>query len=203
MHIYVYNSLWPLTTIPQGLQKINNWGGGGLIFIYLCSVSLICFEIDCFYNLGTQIYEYQPPQLSIFCRLCNSCDKHLCKALKFHHLFYLLDIYIAFHGFPFHKAFLRGVCFASRKSFFLVLGNYIHFAEDPPSFEAHFTYSCWDLYKPNSLAAMVDSLHGLTWPIDLLKWLFHFTTFFGSLRWIINYVLAKRQKKGKYMLSKS
>ena len=74
-----------------------------------------------------------PPIINFFCHLCNSCNKHLCKALKFHHLFYLLDIYIAFHGFPFHKAFLRGVCFASRKSFFLVLGNYIHFTEDPPS----------------------------------------------------------------------
>ena len=84
-----------------------------------------------------------------------------------------------------------------QQSFFLVLGNLHTFCWRSTIFEAHFTYySCWDLYKPNSQRAMVDSLHGLTWPIDLLKWPFNFTTFFGSLCWIINYVLAKRQKKG-------
>ena len=50
-----------MTTINQGQQKIDNWGGGGLADI---------------------------------------------------HIF---------------------MCFSSRKSFFLVLGYYIHFAEDPPS----------------------------------------------------------------------
>ena len=44
-------------------------GGGGQIFIYSCSAQLISFEIDCFYSLWTRIYEYLPPQLSIFRRL--------------------------------------------------------------------------------------------------------------------------------------
>jgi hypothetical protein len=42
---------------------------GGQIFIYSCSARLISFEIDCFYSLWTRIYEYLPPQLSIFRRL--------------------------------------------------------------------------------------------------------------------------------------
>ena len=36
----------------QGRSKLDNWGGGGgLIFIYLCSAQLISFEIDCFYGV--------------------------------------------------------------------------------------------------------------------------------------------------------
>ena len=35
--------------------------GGGRIFILSCSALLTSFEIDCFYGLWTQIYEYSPP----------------------------------------------------------------------------------------------------------------------------------------------
>jgi hypothetical protein len=62
----------------QRRRNIDNWGGGGggQIFIYSCSAQLIYFEIDCFYSLWTRIYEYLPPQLSIFRRLwllrCNA-----------------------------------------------------------------------------------------------------------------------------------
>ena len=44
----------------QGHSKLDNWGGGGLIFIHLGSAQLISFEINCFYGVWTQIYEYQP-----------------------------------------------------------------------------------------------------------------------------------------------
>jgi hypothetical protein len=30
------------------------------MFIYSCSAEIISFEIVCFYNLGTRIYEYVP-----------------------------------------------------------------------------------------------------------------------------------------------
>jgi hypothetical protein len=43
-------------------------GGGADIHIFVfCSINF--FEIDCFYSLWTRIYEYLPPQLSIFRRL--------------------------------------------------------------------------------------------------------------------------------------
>ena len=155
--------------------------GGGLIFIYLCSVSLISFEIDCFYSLWTQMYEYQlPPIINFLLPLQFMYYKHLCKALKFHHLFYLLDIYIAFHGFPFHKAFLRGVYFASRKSFFLVLGNYIHFAEDPPSL------------KHTSLIIVVETCTNLTvkqpWLTVYIVW--HDPLTFWSDHFILKHFLV-------------
>ena len=35
----------------QGRSKLDNWGGGGLIFIYSGSAQLISFEINCFYGL--------------------------------------------------------------------------------------------------------------------------------------------------------
>ena len=52
----------------QGRSQLDNWGGGGLIFIYSGSAQLISFEINCFYGLWTRIYEYQPPQLSSWLR---------------------------------------------------------------------------------------------------------------------------------------
>jgi hypothetical protein len=45
----------------QGRRKVDNWGGGGQIFIYSFSASFISFESDCFYSLWTWIYEYLPP----------------------------------------------------------------------------------------------------------------------------------------------
>ena len=36
-------------------------GVGGRIFISSCFALLISFEIDCFYGVWTQIYEYPPP----------------------------------------------------------------------------------------------------------------------------------------------
>ena len=42
----------------QDRSKLDNWG---VIFKYSCSAQLISFEIDCFYGMGTRIYEYQPP----------------------------------------------------------------------------------------------------------------------------------------------
>ena len=40
-----------INTERLGPRKIDNWGGGGHIFIYSCCSSLISFEIDCFYSL--------------------------------------------------------------------------------------------------------------------------------------------------------
>jgi hypothetical protein len=40
---------------------IGGGGGGGRIFISSCSALLTSFEIDCFYGLWTQIYEYSTP----------------------------------------------------------------------------------------------------------------------------------------------
>ena len=61
----------------QWRSKLNNWGGGGHIFIYSCSAQLISFEIDCFHGLWTRIYEYvppPPPQLSSLPRHWNQSD---------------------------------------------------------------------------------------------------------------------------------
>ena len=57
-----------IKTTTNGQQKIVNRGRGA-IFKHLCAESLICFEINCFYSLQTQTYEYvpPPPQLLIFC----------------------------------------------------------------------------------------------------------------------------------------
>jgi hypothetical protein len=60
-----YNSVvQPIYDYTQRRRSIDNLGGQ--IFIYSCSAQLISFEIDCFYSLWTRIYEYLPPQLSIF-----------------------------------------------------------------------------------------------------------------------------------------
>jgi hypothetical protein len=66
-----YGGSWALAQLNCSRQRrrnIDNWGGGQ-IFIYSCSAQLISFETDCFYSLRTRIYEYLPPQLSIFRRL--------------------------------------------------------------------------------------------------------------------------------------
>ena len=56
------NSLW------QERRKVDNWGGGGLIFIYSCSASFISFESDCFYSLhlNTNIWISAPPLIIDF-----------------------------------------------------------------------------------------------------------------------------------------
>jgi hypothetical protein len=62
---------WPRSNYGscQWHGQLDNWGGGGDIFIYLCSALLISFEIDCFYGLWIQIYEYVlPPHLSSWLR---------------------------------------------------------------------------------------------------------------------------------------
>ena len=62
-------SILKLRNKRQGRRKIDNWGGGGLIFIYSCSASLISFEID---DCSVTVCEHKymnispPPQLSIF-----------------------------------------------------------------------------------------------------------------------------------------
>ena len=53
---------------PQWRRQLDNWGGR--IFISSCSPLLTYFEIDCFYGLSTQIYEYSLPQLSSWRRHC-------------------------------------------------------------------------------------------------------------------------------------
>ena len=44
--------------INQWRRQLDNWGR---IFISSCSALLTSFEIDCFYGLWTQVYEYLPP----------------------------------------------------------------------------------------------------------------------------------------------
>ena len=62
----------------QWRSKLNNWGGGGHIFIYSCSAQLISFEIDCFHGLWTRIYEYVPPPNYRVCyaTASNECNLH-------------------------------------------------------------------------------------------------------------------------------
>ena len=51
-------------TYAQRPRKFGNWGGGAYSF-YSYSASLISFQIDYFYDVWTQIYEYVLPQLLI------------------------------------------------------------------------------------------------------------------------------------------
>ena len=71
---------------------------------------------------------------------------------------YLLDIHVLHSIVSAHFT----VCFSSRKSFFLVLGNYIHFAEDSPSL------------KQTSLSIVVETCTNLTvhllWLTVYLVW---------------------------------
>ena len=60
----------------QGPRKIGNEGGGG-IFVYSDSVSLISFEIDCYTVCESEYMKMlSPPQLPTFsgpCKTCCSC----------------------------------------------------------------------------------------------------------------------------------
>ena len=86
--------------IVQGCRKVDNWGGGGQIFIYSCSASFISFESDCFYSLWTWIYEYLPSQLSTFQRPWNCApDIILCKLST-------LDYYISLHFLSYTFSFV-------------------------------------------------------------------------------------------------
>ena len=47
----LYISFLMMYCTKQGHSKLDNWGGGGLIFIHLGSAQLISFEINCFYGV--------------------------------------------------------------------------------------------------------------------------------------------------------
>ena len=116
-----------------------------------------------------------------------------CEALIFPFIVSARHACIAFYIFPLSRHFLSKVCFSSRKRVFLSFIQSCYFYWRPSVLETHFIYwSCWDLYKLNSLRTMVNSLqdtnslHSLTWWWPL-KWPF-ITTFFGHLLWMMSCV---------------
>ena len=62
-----FNLMKNILFIPRR-RKIDKWGGG-LIFLYSCSVLLVSFEIHCFQALSIRLW-ILAPRLSIFHRPC-------------------------------------------------------------------------------------------------------------------------------------